>query len=238
MGGPSPNRNPGCSPFLATRPFPSAAWVALKWKAAGLCTLTLWVLPALVVGFVLSRPESAAEVTHAWGLLVQAVPPWKAAVVVALAVAGLLALTWRGMVANLWMILAGRTWVAGATVTVSLVLLMGLALAGILISQHPETWGPLRRLAWWLAPVAVALKLLLAGWALRALHRRRLAAPRVLVGWLAVWLFVVFALFAAFAWLLPPGLAGGAGCAFAAVLLVPLARLALAPLALDWNRHR
>ncbi len=238
MGGPSPNRNPGCSPFLATRPFPSAAWVAVKWQAAGLCTLTLWALPALVVGFVLSRPENAAEVTRAWGLLVQAVPPWKAAVVVALAVAGLLALTWRAMVANLWMILAGRTWVAGATVTVSLVLLLGLALAGILISQHPETWGLLRRLAWWLAPVAVALKLLLAGGAVRALHRRRLAMPRVLVGWLTGWLFAVLVLFAAFAWLLPPGLVGWAGCAFAAVLLVPLARPALAPLALEWNRHR
>src|SRR5207302_9815652 len=100
------------------------------------------------------------------------------------------------------------------------------------------TWGPLRRLAWWLAPVAVALKLLLAGWAVRALHRRRLAAPRVLVGWLAAWLLAVVALFGAFAGLLPPELVGWAGCAFAAVLVGPLARLALAPLALEWNRHR
>lgn len=238
MAAPGPNRQPGCSPFLATRPFPSAAWVAVKWQAAGLCTLTVWAVPALAVAFVLSRPENAAEAARAWARLVQAVPRWKAAVGVALALAGLLALTWRAMVANLWMILAGRTWVAGATVTVSLVLLLGLALAGILISQRPETWGPLRRLAWWLAPVAVALKLLLAGWAVRALHRRRLAAPRVLVAWLVVWLLAVLALFAAFAWLLPPELVGWVGCACAAVLLVPLARPALAPLALEWNRHR
>jgi hypothetical protein len=238
MGAPGPNRSPGCSPFLATRPFPSAAWVAVKWKAAGLCTLAVWALPALVVGFVLSRPESATEVKRAWALLVQAVPPWKAAVVVALAVAGLLALTWRAMVANLCLALAGRTWVAVTAVTVSLVLLMGLVLAGILLSQHPATWGPLRRLAWWLAPAAVALKLLLAGSAVRALLRRRLVTPRALAGWLAVWLLAVVALCGAFGWLLPPELAGWAGCAFAAVLLVPLARLALSPLALEWNRHR
>jgi hypothetical protein len=238
MGAPSPNRKPGCSPFLATRPVPCAAWVAVKWKAAGLCTLTVWALPALVVGFVLSRPENAAEVTRSWGLLLQVCPPWKAAVVVALAVAGLLALTWRGMVANLWMILAGRTWVAGAAVTGSLVLLMGLALAGILVSQHPETWGPLRRLAWWLAPVAVALKLLLAGGAVRALRRRLLVSPRALAGWLAVWLVLVAALLGALAWLVPPGLASLAGLALASVLLVPMARPALAPLALEWNRHR
>jgi hypothetical protein len=238
MGGPNPNREPGCSPFLATRPFPSAAWVAVKWKAAGLCTLALWALPALAVGFVLSRPENAAEAARWWARLVQAVPPWKAVALVALAVAGLLALTWRGMVANLWMILAGRTWVAGGTVTVSLVLLMSLALAGILISQRPETWGPLRRLAWWLAPVAVALKLLLAGWAVRALLRRRLVTPRALAGGLAVWLLAVVVLFGAFHWLVPPGVVSLPALALAAVLLVPLARLALSPLALEWNRHR
>ncbi|HZY85100.1 MAG TPA: hypothetical protein VFE78_09740 [Gemmataceae bacterium] len=238
VGAPGPNRKPGCSPFLATRPVPCAAWVAVKWKAAGLCTLTVWALPALVVGFVLSRPENAAEVKRSWALLVQVCPPWKAAIIVALAVAGLLALTWRGMVANLCVVLTGRTWVGGAAVTGSLVLLMGLALAGILVSQHPETWGPLRRLAWWLAPVAVALKLLLAGWAVRALRRRRLVSSRALVGWLAVWLLAAFVLFGAFTWLLPPEVVGAAGCACAAVLLVPLARLALAPLALEWNRHR
>jgi hypothetical protein len=238
MGAPGPNRQPGCSPFLATRPFPSAAWVAVKWQAAGLCTLAVWALPALVVGFVLSRPENAAEVKRSWGLLTQVSPPWKAAVVTALAVAGLLALTWRGMVANLCVVLAGRTWVAVTAVTGSIVLLLGLALAGILVSQHPETWGPLRRLAWWLAPVAVALKLLLAGWALRALHRRRLAAPRALVGWLAAWVVLIAALLGALAWLVPPGLVSLPALALAAALLVPLARLALAPLALEWNRHR
>jgi hypothetical protein len=238
MGGPSPNRQPGYSPFLATRPFPSAAWVAIKWKAAGLCTLTVWALPALVAGFVLSRPGNAAEVQRAWGLLVQAVPPWKAAAVVALAVAGLLALTWRAMVANLCVFLAGRTEVAAAAVSGALVVLMGLALAGILISQHPETWGPLRRLAWWLAPAAVALKLLLAGGAVRVLLRRRLVTPRALAGWLAVWLLAVFALLGALVWLVPPGLVSLPAVALTAVLLVPLARLALSPLALEWNRHR
>jgi hypothetical protein len=136
------------------------------------------------------------------------------------------------------MILAGRTWVAVTAVTVALVLLLGVALAGILLSQRPETWGPLRRLAWWLAPVAVALKLLLAGGAVRALRRRRVVAPRALVAWLAVWLFAVLVVFGVFAWLLPPQLVSWAGCACAAVLLVPLARPALAPLALEWNRHR
>src|SRR5581483_8391642 len=140
--------------------------------------------------------------------------------------------------ANLCVVLTGRTWVAGATITCSFVLLMGVALAGILLSQHPETWGPLRRLAWWLAPVAAAVKLLLAGCAVRALLRHRLVTPRALAGWLAVWLLAVVVLCGAFLWLAPPGLAHPAALALASVLLVPLARLALSPLALEWNRHR
>ena len=81
----------------------------------------------------------------------------------------------------------------------------------------------------WLTPTRrEAVELLDAPW----------LPPRALAGWLTAWLFAALALFAGLAWLLPPGLVDAAGCAFAAVLTVPLARLALAPLALEWNRHR
>jgi hypothetical protein len=106
------------------------------------------------------------------------------------------------------------------------------------VAKHPETHEPLLRLAWWAAPAAVVLKLLLAGVALRALYLRRLVTPRVLAGGLAAWPVLAVALFGALAWLVPPGLASRSALALAAVLLVPLARPALAPLALEWDRHR
>jgi hypothetical protein len=94
------------------------------------------------------------------------------------------------------------------------------------------------RLAWWAAPAAVVLKLLLAGLALRALFRRRLVTARALGAWLTAWLVFAVALFGLLTWLVPPGLASLTGLALASVLLVPLARPALAPLALEWDRHR
>jgi hypothetical protein len=96
----------------------------------------------------------------------------------------------------------------------------------------------LLRLAWWAAGAAVALKLLLGGWAMRAVYRRRLVTPRALAWGLAAWPVAAITLFAALAWLVPPGLASPPALALAAVLLVPLARPALAPLALAWDRHR
>jgi hypothetical protein len=50
-----------------------------------------------------------------------------------------------------------------------------------------------------------------------------------------VWAAGVGCLFTLAHWLLPPE---GRPLAVAVVLLVPLARLAAAPLALAWNRHR
>jgi lambda repressor-like predicted transcriptional regulator len=86
--------------------------------------------------------------------------------------------------------------------------------------------------------VAIAAKLLLAGWCLRHLHRRGDLSARGLQAILAAWVAAVAVLFALLVWLVPEGFVPRYGLAFAAVLTIPLARLALAPLALASNRHR
>jgi hypothetical protein len=228
---------PGLSPFLATRPVGPAVLVAAKLKVAALSAFAGWALLAVVLPAALLRADVRADVAQLWAALCHFYPPGKAAAVVALTVFILPALTWKGLVGNLHVTLTGRPWVSRTESSAGLVLLFGGAGAGYWAYLHPEAHAALGRLAWWLAPAAVALKLLLAGWAVRALYRRRLVPPRALAGWLAAWLLAALALFAALAWLLS-GLADAAGCAFAAMLLVPLARLALTPLAMEWNRHR
>jgi hypothetical protein len=229
---------PSLSPFLATRPVGSAALVAAKPKVAALSALAAWALLAVVLPVALLRADVRTDVAELWAALLYFYPPGKAAAVVALTALVLPALTWKGLVGNLHVSLTGRPWVGVTAGAAGLVLLVGGTGAGYWAYLHPEAHAALGRLAWWAAAAAVALKLLVGGWAVRALYRRRLVPPRTLAGWLAARLLAVLALFAALAWLLPPGLADAAGCAFAAVLLVPLARLALAPLALEWNRHR
>jgi hypothetical protein len=226
------------SPFLATRPVSAAALAAAKLKVAALSTLAAWVMTAVALLVVLLRADVRADVAELWAALLRFYPPGKASAVVAFAVLALPALTWKGLVANLYVTLTGRPWVNWTAIAAGLLLLAGGASAGYWAYLHPEVHATLWRLAWWAAAAAVALKLFVGGWAVRALYRRRLVPPRALAGWLAAWLLAALALFAALAWLLPPGLADAVGCAFAAVLTVPLARLVLAPLALEWNRHR
>jgi hypothetical protein len=238
MGSAGPERKYGLPAFLATRPVGGAAFVAAKLKASALCTLAIWVPPYLILLAVLFRPGNGAEVEQMWGQLLRLYPPWKAGCVVALVLLGLPALTWKGMAENLAFGLSGRPGVIRATVLATIALAAGGSVAGLWVARHPETHETLLRLAWWAAPAAVVLKLLLAGLALRALFRRRLVTARALGAWLTAWLLCAVALFGLLAWLVPPGLASLTGLALAAVLLVPLARPALAPLALEWDRHR
>jgi hypothetical protein len=58
-------------------------------------------------------------------------------------------------------------------------------------------------------------------------------------GWaVATWLLIVVGLFALMAWLVPSEWACPALLAGVSVLAVPLVGIGLAPLALEWNRHR
>ncbi len=238
MGTAGPNRQYCLPAFLATRPVAGTAFIAAKLKGAGLCTLAIWLPPYLLAVPILFRPGNGAEVEQLWGQLLRFYPPWKAGVVVALGALALPALTWKGMAENLDLGLTGRPLVIRASVLAGLALFVGGSVAVVWVARHPEKHELLLRLAWWAAPAAVALKLLLAGWALRAVYRRRLVTPRALTWVLAAWPVAVAVLFGVLAWLVPAGLASLPALALAAVLLVPLARPALAPLALAWDRHR
>jgi hypothetical protein len=235
-------RKAGIPSFLGTLPVSSAAFVAAKLKAAALATLALWLPTYGVVHLLLLRPAHAAEAAQMWGHLLGVYPPWKAEVVVVLGAVALPALTWKGLVENLAFGLTGRPRVIGGSAFAGTFAGLALCVCGSMarewVAHNPATYEPLRRLAWGAAATAVLIKLLLAGWAVRALHRRRLVPPRALAGWLAVWLVLTAGLFGLLAWLVPPGLASLPALALASVLLVPLARPALAPLALAWDRHR
>src|SRR5205085_787849 len=90
----------------------------------------------------------------------------------------------------------------------------------------------------WVAGGAVGLKVLLAGVAIRSLVRRGELEAGATVRLLGAWCLAAVGLFALLSWLVPPGLVTGYGLALGVVLSLPLARLACAPLALAWNRHR
>jgi len=88
------------------------------------------------------------------------------------------------------------------------------------------------------AAVLVCLKLSAAVWIAVRLHGRRLLSDRTLVIGAVCWDVAVFALYGLLMWIVPRVLVPNHVLLLVAILEVPLARIAAAPLALEWNRHR
>jgi hypothetical protein len=89
-----------------------------------------------------------------------------------------------------------------------------------------------------IAAVLVCLKLSAAVLIAMRLRDKRLLSDRALVIGAVCWDVAVFALYGLLVWIVPAMLVGRSVLALIAILEVPLARVAAAPLALAWNRHR
>ncbi len=225
------------SSFLATRPVSEGMLVRAKFETAALSALAGWGVAAagLLLWFALGgRAAGMAEQFEAARQRHAAMPFWTT---LTLLVAGSLALTWLQMVKGLWAGLAGRTWVRLGS-AIGFGVFTALTSFAAWLAKSPEYWQTFADLLPWLAGGIVALKSLAAIWSLSRLKRNALVSPHVLIGALAVWSIVVIGLFVALRWLIPREVVPTSGLVLGIVLLVPLTRLALAPLALAWNRHR
>jgi hypothetical protein len=237
------------APFLATRPITSGALVLAKLQVAAVSTLAAWALVLIATVLWLALLGDLPEMGRRASLLLQAYPALRVGAVVLLAAAGLFLFTWKLMVESLCIILTGRPWIANSGYLLGLTLWGFVLPVGFVISNRPEyltllqpwlqLWLPLFwTLVPWLAGALVLFKLLLAGWAFHAVRRRRLLAPRALACLVGLWLLVAVGLFGLLSYLVPAELAPAHYLALGVVLLLPLARLLVAPLALAWNRHR
>jgi hypothetical protein len=225
------------SSLLATRPVSTGALVRAKFETAALSTLAGWSV--LAVGLLLwfTLGGHTAEMAGQFEAMRQRHAPaffwgW-----LALLAGGAVVLTWLQIVKWLWVGLAGRAWMI-AYGAVGLVSLVGLISFCQRLARCPKDWPAFGRLLPWLAGVAVVLKCLAAAWSLRTLKHRELIPSSVLWGALAVWFALAAGLFAALYVLLPDTWFSASGVLLSIVLLLPLTRLALTPLALAWNRHR
>jgi hypothetical protein len=239
MGFPGDTFKPGpLTAFLATRPLSNVEFVTAKVRAAGRAAVVCWVLVAAVALAWLTLTGGLQDVASAWNRLEARFGPATAGgLVIALAV-GPVAIIWRMFAVNLWAGLTGRGWI---------VAILGIATA-ILILQFASEWvrwnaDPVRReqildVLPWAGAVAVGLKLTVAVWALRTLHRRGDLSGAVVLKLLAAWCLAAVGLVGVLTSLLPAGLVPLYGLALGVALILPLARPALGPLALAWNRHR
>lgn len=155
-----------------------------------------------------------------------------------LAVIGLYLITWKLLVDSLFLGLAGRPWIfRGALLAYGLGPTFALTQAVRWMDRAQFSATLWDTLSWWAAG-AVLLKLLAAGVVLHALLRSGLVEARTLTKLLGVWLLLAGGLFALASAVVPAGAIPASLIARGVVLALPLARLAAAPLAMAWNRHR
>lgn len=226
----------GVTPFDATRPLTSAALIAAQLKVAIWSTLAAWLLVLIAIPLALTLSSTWPVVIARTTRWVAAEGTLRAAAIVLLAFLGLLGLTWKQLVQNLYIGLTGREWVVKASVFFALSYLVVFGpLAGWILSLYAMALAT--NALPWIAAALIGLKLSAAAWIATRLHRQRLLNGRTLVTVAACWLVVVLALYGLLSWLFTTPLIPRFFLAMVAVLGIPLARLSAAPLALAWNRH-
>ncbi len=236
-----PGRKPtrALSFFLATRPLSAASLVRAKFEVAARSTLTAWTVVALGLLLWVVLGGHGAEMAAQFETMRQHHPIGRFWASMALLAGAAVVLTWAQMAGHLWMGLVRR-----GSISMMAIFFLGFPTTFVLIDVGRHTWespGPWQTftdLLPWLAGGAVVLKILAAAWSLSRLKRSALVSPHVLIGAIAAWFTVAFVLFVVLRWLIPHEVVPTAGLVLGIMQLVPLTRLALAPLALAWNRHR
>ena len=228
----------GVAPFISTKPLTNASLIAAKLKATMWSTLAAWLLVLVAIPLALRLSGTAPVVIERAHRLVEVVGMPRAIAIALLGLAALMASTWKQLVQSVFIGTSGRELLIKASVFVALTFLaVVVPLAHWIIGNRPAM-----ALLWssfgWIAAVLVCIKLSAALWIAKQLHDRRLLGDRTLVFGAICWDVIVFTLYGLLAWIFPLLLMPSYLLALVAILEVPLARLAAAPLALEWNRHR
>jgi hypothetical protein len=228
----------GLTPFIATRPLTNGSLIGAKMKAMVRSTLVAWMLVLVASPLALKLSGAAPIVIERVHRLVEVMELPHAIAILLLALAALLASTWKQLVQSLYIGMSGREWIVKASVFVALTFLAVLVPLAIWIGRSRQAIAVLFNNAAPIAAVLVFLKLSAAVWIAVRLRDRRLLSDRMLVLGAVCWDVAVFALYGLLIWIVPLVLIRNSALVLVAILEVPLARLALAPLALAWNRHR
>jgi hypothetical protein len=222
------------SSFLLVRPISSLSIVKSKLVLAAIMTAAIWILFLGYILLLLLRPDFLQSVQT----VASSVPLWKAVGYPLLIVSLLVLFSWKCMIETFWVGLTGRKWVEIAYNWAFVSLIVVSVALGLWLTFRPQ-WQPAALAAVpWLMGLLLAIKLAAAGFVVRGLLRWRLTTPIGAALQIATWLAVVLSLTALALTLLPAEHAPAKQIVLGIVLLIPFARVAGAPLALEWNRHR
>jgi hypothetical protein len=224
--------------FAVMRPLTTASLVAAKLKMAIVSTLTAWTVVVIFVGLALEWSGRTPALIERVGAVIEVTGPARLAVVAVLVAGAAISFTWTHLVQSMCIGLSGRQWFIKSTVLLALAGLIALGPAVDWIWEHAAVQSAMwHRLPWILAALVLAKAASAALVAIR-LHQRALLTDTALIGASLCWLAIVATLYGVHVWLAQSPLVPRYYMAAWAILPVPLARIAAAPLALAWSRHR
>ncbi len=229
---------PAIPAFLAARPVTSNALLAVKLRGTVYTTLGSWGLIGLALAVALPFSPAGALVADWLRALLVSQGTLRGTVWLVLLAIGLPAITWKMTADQLWIGLLGRYWMVVLACIGVPTLITALVLVAARASTHPSFRDGLLAAAPWFVGTALVLKLALGGLVAWGLLRRELIALRTVVWFAAGWIATAAGLIALAQWLISPDASPLVMGVLAVVLVMPLVRLGLAPLALDSNRHR
>jgi hypothetical protein len=222
------------SAFFAIRPMTTARFVFVKMIAAALGALIAWTIMlaliavwAVVEASPLNPNESLVLAAAAY------VSPRTIAMCIAIML-GLLAFAWREIAIGMWITLTGRKWLATLLSLLMMAIFSLTAIIGTWVYKQPEIQPRLFAATPWLIGASLVAKLCSAAFVFAALHKQRSIPPSAMIWWLGAWCLAAVGLCGLLALWVPPS----PMLAACVLLLLPLTRVAAAPLALHWNRHR
>ncbi len=234
------SRQRGFISFLAVRPILTGEMITAKYRMTARYVLQFWFLVLAMTGSWILLRGHADDMARLFRIFFSMYPGWRGQAILGLAAALAPVFTWKLLTDNLIPGLTGRKWLADGSVLANMTFLMCLIAAGLWCGTHLEILvriiGPLT----WLTGSLVIIKAVVALLAFRLALSRGLLRVQSVLGICALWLVLAAVTLTLVHLLLPQvGLPVPRAVALAASLCVlPLARFALAPLALDWNRHR
>lgn len=222
--------------FAAGRPLTCGDLVLAKLRMTALSLLAAWLILALGFAILLAWGTHYADLWRALERMPAEFHSAKQYAMIAASLMGLFGFTVFLMAGTFVVSLTGRFWM--------LLAVLFFYLGGLPNLLAMDAFKLFKDYLVEVATAALVLKLLLAGWAFRYCYRRGLISGAGIVWLVGLWLVTVGCAFLAFYLAFPTNADDRAyrdyvrDHALGVGLLCPLFRIALAPMALAWNRHR
>lgn len=224
--------------LIATRPLSTVTFVNSKLRAAAFAIFWAWAVVLFALSLWLLAPATSGGKTAPLGyfLYERATAGYIFLLLVLISLAMLW--TWKLRAQSLWIYLTGRRWLSDTvTILVPCFFLTVFSFLGV-AWQALEFKGTLTTALYRMLVIAVFLKPICAFLVLRALYCRGILTGQhlamLVLGWFEMTAVLFFLLYGG----LPSSFIAPATLAMWTIHFVPISRLAAAPLAFDWSRHR